>query len=207
MQNTVIWSGKAKSHLQHLPLLPPFCCHWGQPGNRSNKRDCQNMRKKSTGKKVHSQAACGSKGVIKQVGLHLLTLQLCSRMRLLLTGDFLKTPLSALRGDKSGLYQAQLGHLNNQTDQHQTKDKMYSWGNELRAETILAFLTKSLLLTIVQEQKEEKSLMNTKGSNLWWGLSNHFQILYILKASCLSKVFMSNFSAPCNRLCKSLKIC
>lgn len=60
-------------------------------------------------------------------------------MRLLLTRGFLKTPLSASFGPceriNQGFTRAQLRHLNNQ---HQTEDKMSGWGNELRAQTILA---------------------------------------------------------------------
>lgn len=100
----------------------------------------------------------GGKGGIKQVGFHPPTLQLCSRMRLLLAGDFLKPSLPASFGPYEGINQgfARPGPdtLTTSPDQLQTKDKKYSWGNKLRPEMLLASLGKSLHSTTVQKRKD-----------------------------------------------------
>lgn len=135
---------------------------------QGNKRNCQNISKKVVEKVAKGQTACESKGVIKQVGF---PLRLCPRMRLLLTGDFLKPPLSGSFGPYAGINQGFTRPSSDTLTTSQTSSRQKTKctaGITSSGHRLFPFLRKSLLPTILQLQKEEKSLINgsTRRRNL-----------------------------------------
>lgn len=103
----VLCCGKAKKSSPASAAITTPPLSQGATGHvtRVTKEIVKTLAKKVVEKVVMGQAACESKGVIKQVGFHLRTLQLCPRMRLLLTGGFLKPSLSGSFGPYEGINQ------------------------------------------------------------------------------------------------------